>query len=66
MELGKSKNLQKRVTNLVNKLIVDENTVLFDLSNKISSKLEKKIKNCKYEKYIFFGLITNLKIVVKN
>lgn len=55
MELGKSKNLQKRVTNLVNKLIVDENTVLFDLSNKISSKLEKKSKIVNMKNIFFLG-----------
>ena len=54
MGLGKSKNLQKRVTNLVNKLRVDENTVLFDQSNKISSKLEKNSKIVNMKK-IFFG-----------
>ena len=50
MELGKSNNLQKRVTNLVNKVRVDGNSVLFGKSYEISGKLEKKLKNSKYEK----------------
>ena len=55
MELGKSDNLQKRVTNLVNKLRVDENSALFGKSNEISGKLEKNLKNSKYEKdKVFF------------
>ena len=62
MELGKSNNLQKRVTNLVNKVRVDGNSVLFGKSYEISGKLEKKLKNSKYEKdKVFWGLITNLK-----
>ena len=62
MELGKSNNLQKRVTNLVNKVRVDGNSALFGKSYEISGKLEKKLKNSKYEKdKVFWGLITNLK-----
>ena len=50
MELGKSNNLQKRLKNLANKLREDENRVLFGKSNEISGKLEKNLKNSKYEK----------------
>ena len=61
MELGKSSNLQKRVTNLVNKLRVDENSLLFGKSNETSSKLEKNLKDSKYEKdKVFLELMTNL------
>ena len=62
MELGKSTNLQKRVTNLVNKLRVDENSLLFGKSNETSSKLEKNLKDSKHEKdKVFLELMTNLK-----
>ena len=50
MELEKSNNLQKRLKNLANKLREDENRVLFGKSNEISGKLEKNLKNSKYEK----------------
>ena len=62
MELGKSSNLQKRIRNLVNKLRVDENSLLFGKSNETSSKLEKNLKDSKYEKdKVFSELMTNLK-----
>ena len=50
MELGKSNNLQKRFKNQANKLREDENRILFGKSNEISGKLDKKLKNSKYEK----------------
>ena len=67
MELGKSSNLQKRIRNLVNKLRVDENSLLFGKSNETSSKLEKNLKDSKYEKdKVFSELMTNLKKSGKN
>ena len=62
MELGKSSNLQKRIRKLVNKLRVDENSLLFGKSNETSSKLEKNLEDSKYEKdKVFSELMTNLK-----
>ena len=61
MKLEKSNNLQKRVTNLVNKLRVDENSILFGESNVSNVKLEKTLKNRKYEKdKRFFELIRRI------
>ena len=61
MKLEKSNNLQKRVTNLVNKLRVDENSILFGELNVINVKLEKTLKNRKYEKdKRFFELILRI------